>query len=85
MSAQQTVTTYQFAFNYSDPTYENGFGFQISGQPGFGDAEAFALEAAITAALGKSAPLAPVGSVFKAQLATTQYQTNANATPPSFT
>lgn len=85
MSTQQTITTYQYSFNYTDPNYGNGFVFQISEQPGFGDVEAFALEEAIVAALAKTAPLAAFGSVLKSQVVTTNYQTNANATPPSFT
>jgi hypothetical protein len=85
MSTVQSSTVYEFAFNYNDPNNNNGFGFLITEQAGFGDAEAFALEKAIMAALGTPAALSPVGNVTKSQLVTTQYQTNATAIPPSFT
>lgn len=85
VSTQQTITTYQFSFSYTDPNYGNGFTFQVSAQPGFGDAEAFALEEAINTALDKTPSLAPNSGVLKAQVVTTNYQTNPTATPPSFT
>lgn len=85
MSSTQDVSTYEFAFNYTDPNYQNGFGFQISEQPGFGDAEAFALESAISAALGATASLAPNSGVFKSRKVATNFDTNAEAVPPSFT
>lgn len=83
MSTQQEITEYQFNFNYSDPVFNGGFGFQISGQAGFGDAEAFALQDAIMAALAKTPILASGGALFKSLTVSTQYQTNAN--PQSFT
>lgn len=85
MSTSQDISTYQFQFNYTDPFYGDGFGFRVSGRSGFGDAEAFALEAAILAALGATAPLAPSSSLFKFRSVSTQYDTNESATPPSFT
>lgn len=85
MSSTRDVSTYEFAFSYPDPNYPNGFGFQLTEQPGFGDAEAFALEAAISAALTAPGVFVPNSSVFKSRSLDTQYDTNAAATPPSFT
>lgn len=85
MSNSRDVSTYEFAFSYPDPNYPNGFGFQLTGQPGFGDAEAFALKDAIAAALAAPGVLVPNSGVFKSRSVSTNYDTNATATPPSFT
>lgn len=85
MSTVQDISTYEFSFGYTDPIYGDGLAFRISEQPGFGDAEAFALETAIMAALRATAPLAPSGVVLKFRNVATTYDTNATANPPSFT
>lgn len=85
MSSSQDISTYEFSYSYQEPNYPNGFSFQLTEQPGFGDAEAFALFDAITAALSAAGTLVPNVGLFKSRTVRTQYDTNPTATPPSFT
>jgi len=83
MSSTYAQTQYTFAINPSDSSLFSGIAFSVTKSSTFGDPDAFALLAAVKAAL-------PAGLVFNAEVAkadtgSTSYTTNAGATPPSFT
>ena len=85
MSSTQDTSTYQFSYSYADPNYSEGFSFQLTEQPGLGDAEAFAIFDAIRAALSAPGVFVPNVGLFKSRSVLTNYDTNPSATPPSFT
>ncbi len=83
MSSSSDTSTYEFAGNYSDPNVEGAFTFLVTAHAGFGDAEAFVLAEALTAAFPPL--MAASVAVLKARAVLTNYDTNADAVPPSFT
>jgi hypothetical protein len=86
MSSTQNAVEYQISVNWSDPASDSGSGFGPVGiiqTDLFGDAQAFALLAAWTAALPDTWNVTT--SISKQEATEVNYVTDLTSTPPSFT
>lgn len=83
MSTTQDYSSYSFFFGYDDPQSLGEFNLQITRSASFGDADAFALFAALKAAF--PAALHITGSVSRSDSSTTSFTTDLASDPPAFT